>query len=229
MKSSIVAFFTTLCCVSFLLFFATCSSEKKEEKSATDKMNEAIDEVQKEMTNTAENVEGSYQDAVNKMNEAMEQLKSDGKVVEPVNFRVLKEGVPETFLGMKRTKNEGETSGTMGFKVSTAKAAFEEGDKYVEIEIIDVGGIGMAAMGMAAWAMAEIDKETEDGFERTTKFEGHKAFEKCRDGRCEFSTWLNQRVIFNVRGTNVSIDDLKKGVKNDVNLSRLISKVAEAG
>ena len=60
---------------------------------------------------------------------------------------------------MERTKNEGETTGAMGFKVSTAKASFKDGDKRIEIEIIDVGGIGMAAMGMAAWSMAEIDKE----------------------------------------------------------------------
>ncbi len=229
MKPSILTFFTTLCCFSFLLLFNACSSEKPKEQTAADKINEAMDEMQKEMTNTAKSAEGTYSDAMNKMNEAMEQLKSDGKVVEPVNFRVLKEGVPETFLGMERTKNEGETSGALGFKVSTAKAAFRDGDKSVNIEIVDVGGIGMGAMSMAAWAMAEIDRETEDGYERTTTFEGHKAFEKCRNGRCELSVWLSQRIIFKAEGSNVSMDDLKKGVKKDVNLNKLISKVADAG
>lgn len=225
MKTSNFSIITTLYLLVLLFALSTCSSKTKEEKAA-DQMNEAIDEMQENMTDAANNAEGSYSDAVNKMNEAMEQMKQDGKVVEPVNFRILKDGIPETFLGMKRTKNEGETSGAMGFKVSTARASFSDGDKSVEIEVIDVGGIGMAAMGMAAWSMAEIDKEYEGGFERTTTFEGHKAFEKCNDSRCEFSSWLNQRIIFNVKSDNVGIDDLKKGVKKDVDLNGLMKKVA---
>ena len=227
MKTSNYSLITFLCLFVMLFSFSMCSTKTKEEKAA-DKMNEAIDELQKDLTNAGNNAEGGYTDAVNKMSEAMEQLKNDGKVVEPVNFRILKEGIPETFLGMERTKNEGETTGAMGFKVSTAKASFRDGDKSVDIEIIDVGGIGMAAMGMAAWAMADIDKETENGFERTTTFEGHKAFEKCNDDRCELSTWMNQRIIFNVKSYNLNIDDLKKGVKKDVDLKGLMNKVAEA-
>lgn len=225
MKTSNFSIITTLCLLVLLFSLSMCSTKTEEEKAA-DKMNEAIDEMQENMTDAAKNAEGNYSDAVNQMNEAMEQMKQDGKVVEPVNFRILKEGIPETFLGMKRTKNEGETTGAMGFKVSTAKASFSDGDKSVEIEVIDVGGIGMAAMGMAAWSMAEIDKEYEGGFERTTTFEGHKAFEKCNGDRCEFSSWLNQRIIFNVKSDNVGIDDLKKGVKKDVDLNGLMKKVA---
>ena len=202
-----------------------CSSEK-EEKTPADEISEAMNELQDELKKAGKDAEGNVEDAMNSVNEAVNQLKKDGKVVEPVNFRVLKTGIPETFLGMDRTKNEGETTGAMGFKVSTAKASYKDGDKRVDIEIIDVGGIGMAAMGMAAWSMAEIDKESDGGYERTTTFEGHKAYEKCRNERCEFSTWLNQRIIFNVKSYNVEMDDIKKGVKKDVNLDDLMEKVA---
>ncbi len=225
MKTINFSFFTTLCLFVMLFCLTNCSTETKEEKAA-DEISDAMNELQDELKKAGNDVDGSVSDAMDKVGDAMEQLKKEGKVVEPVNFRILKEGIPETFMGMERTKNEGETAGAMGFKVSTAKATFKEGDKKVDIEIIDVGGLGMAAMGMAAWAMAEIDKESEDGFERTTTFEGHKAFEKCNGTRCEFSSWMSQRIIFNIKSNNVGIDEMKKGLKKDVDLDALMRKVA---
>lgn len=218
-------FFTVLCFLVILFLFSMCSSEKKE-KTPDEEIDEAMEELKKDLKEAGNDAESGISDAMNSVTEAMEQLKNDNKIVEPVNFRVLKSGIPETFLGMERTKNEGETTGAMGFKVSTAKATFKDGDRRVEIEIIDVGGIGMAAMGMAGWSMAEIDKESDDGFERTTTFEGHKAYEKCRNERCEFSTWMNQRIIFNVKGYNVDMDELKKGVRKDLDLDDLMENVA---
>ena len=226
MKTTNFSLFTTFC---FLLMLSSCTmcSSEKEEKTPADEFTEAMDDLQKDLKKAGNDAQGGIADAMNSVNEAMEDLKKDGKVVEPVNFRVLKTGIPETFLGMERTKNEGETTGAMGFKVSTAKASFRDGDKRVEVEIIDVGGIGMAAMGMAAWSMAEIDKESDKGYERTTTFNGHKAYEKCNGSRCEFSTWLDQRIIFNVKGYNVEMDDIKKGIKKDVDLDDLMDKVAD--
>ena len=39
----------------------------------------------------------------------------------------------------------------------------------------------MAAMGLAAWANLSIDKEDSNGYERTTKIDGHKAYLKAVD------------------------------------------------
>jgi hypothetical protein len=226
MKTTNYSFFITLC---FLVMMSSCTmcSTKTEEETAADEISNAMNELQEELKKAGNDVEGDVADAMGKVSEAMEQLKQDGKVVEPVNFRVLKGGIPLTFLGMERTKAEGETTGAMGFKISTAKATYQDGDKRVDIEIIDVGGIGMAAMGMAAWAMAEIDKESDNGFERTTTFEGHKAFEKCNGDRCEFSAWMGKRIIFNVKSYNVGMDDIKKGMKKDIDLDDLMDKVAD--
>ena len=235
MKTSRYFYFKVFCLLVLFNSLSMCSTEK-EEKTPADELTEAMEELKKELKDVEKDLkqagkdaEGGISEAMTSVTEAMQELQKDGKVVEPVNFRVLKSGIPKTFLGMERTKNEGETSGAMGFKVSTAKAIFEDGDKKVEIEIIDVGGLGMAAMGMAAWSMAEIDKESDEGFERTITYDGHKAFEKCRNDRCEFSTWINERVIFNIKSRNVGIDDIKKGIKRDVDLDDLMDNVADEG
>ena len=226
MKTTKFPLLTTFC---FLLMLSSCTmcSVEKEEKTPADEFSEAMEELQKDLNQAGKDAQGGIADAMNSINEVMEDMKKDGKVVEPVNFRVLKTGIPETFLGMERTKNEGETSGMMGFKVSTAKATFEEDDKRIEIEIIDVGGIGMAAKGLAAWSMAEIDRESDSGYERTTTFDGHSAREKCSGSRCEFSTWMDQRIILNVNAYNVDMDDIKKGIKKDIELDELMDKVAD--
>jgi len=228
MKTSQFSFFTALSFLVMSFSFTMCSTET-EEKTASDEISEAMDEIQKELKKAGKDAQGSVSDALNKVEDAMEELKNDGKVVEPVNFRILKSAIPETFLGMERSKYEGETAGAMGFKVSTAKATFKDGDRRVEIEIIDVGGFGMAAMSMAAWSMAEIDKESDTGFERTTTYDGHKAFEKCSNDRCEFSTWMNKRIIFNVKSKNVGMDEIIKGLIRDVDLDGLMENVADEG
>jgi len=162
--------------------------------------------------------------------EALQQLADkakdmgDKKTVDPVDFRDLKALLPETTANLKRTEATGEKTGAMGFTVSMAKGQYSgEGDASVSIEIVDTGGIaGMATMAMAAWTMADIDKETTTGYEKTTKIEGFKAFEKYdnegKDG--EINVLVADRFVVNVHGNNVTVDQMKESLK-DINLGKL--------
>ena len=162
--------------------------------------------------------------------EALQQLADkakdmgDKKTVDPVDFRDLKALLPETTANLKRTEATGEKTGAMGFTVSMAKGQYSgEGDASISIEIVDTGGIaGMATMAMAAWTMADIDKETTTGYEKTTKIEGFKAFEKYdnegKDG--EINVLVADRFVVNVHGNNVTVDQMKESLK-DIDLSKL--------
>ncbi len=98
-----------------------------------------------------------------------ESLKSlgDGKEGEMIDFRELKAMLPEKLLGLKRISSNGEKSGITGFMVSKAEAVYENDDQRLEIELIDLGGMALAKVGIAAWANVEIDRESDDGYERT--------------------------------------------------------------
>lgn len=162
--------------------------------------------------------------------EALQQLADkakdmgDKKAVDPVDFRDLKALLPETTADLKRTEATGEKTGAMGFTVSMAKGRYSgDGDASISIEIVDTGGIaGMATMAMAAWTMADIDKETTTGYEKTTKIEGFKAFEKYdnegKDG--EINVLVADRFVVNVHGNNVSVDQMKESLK-DIDLGKL--------
>ena len=103
MKTSQFSFFMLFCCLVMSFSFTMCSTET-EEKTVTDEFSEAMDDLRKELKKASNDPQGSVSDALNKVVDAMEGLKKDSKVVEPVNFRILKSAIPETFLGMERSK-----------------------------------------------------------------------------------------------------------------------------
>jgi hypothetical protein len=148
----------------------------------------------------------------------------NGATVDPVDFRKLKELMPEKLIGLKRSESTGEKSGAMGFTVSTAQAKYGgKGDATLEIEIVDTGGIaGVSTMALATWSMADIDKETTNGYEKTTNLEGYKAFEKYDNNikSGEINVLVADRYIVNVEGNDVSMEQLKEALK-EIELSKL--------
>jgi len=144
--------------------------------------------------------------------------------VDPIDFRKLKELLPEKMEGLKRKESSGEKNGAMGFTISRAEARYTgDADASVHVEIFDTGGVaGVATMALAAWTMADIDKETDTGYEKTTQLEGHKGYEKynndTRSG--ELNVLVADRYVVNINGSNVSMDQLKN-VLGDLDLEKL--------
>ncbi|KQS33015.1 hypothetical protein [Dyadobacter sp. Leaf189] len=141
----------------------------------------------------------------------------NGETVDPVDFRKLKDLLPGKLIGLKRVESSGEKSGAMGFTVSTAQATYKNGDTNLEIEIVDTGGIaGVSTMALATWSMADIDKETATGYEKTTTLEGYKAFEKydTQSKSGEINILVADRYVVNVEGNNLTIDQLKEALSS---------------
>ncbi|WP_337041577.1 transposase [Emticicia sp. 17c] len=135
---------------------------------------------------------------------------SDEAPKEAVDAKLLKELLPADADGMPRKEASSEKAGAMGFQVSTAQGTYREGDSSIEVVIADVAGTG-AIMGMAAWAMVDIDKETDNSYEKTTTYKDNKAFEKYdknnKDG--EIAVILANRFVVTVKGNNVEMDKVK--------------------
>ena len=179
------------------------------------------EETREEAAGQMEDAAAQMQEAAQKMEEAAQKM-AKGENVAVVDFRQLKELLPEKIAGMDRKTSEGEKTGGFGFTFSTARATYEEDNKRLEVNIADTGGVGMAIMGMAAWSQMEMDRETEEGYERTTMIEGYKAFEKynSRDQRGEISLIVGSRFIVNIEGRNISEKDLQAAVKG-IDLAKL--------
>lgn len=144
--------------------------------------------------------------------------------VDPVDFRKLKALLPEEASGFSRKESSGEKTGMSGFNISKADGTYKKGeDASIDVEILDTGGIaGLALAGFAAWTMMDVDKETETGYEKSVKIDGHKAYEKynstAKNG--ELHLMVGNRYIVNLDGNNVTMEQMKDFLKG-INLSEL--------
>ncbi|NUN99502.1 MAG: hypothetical protein HUU01_02680 [Saprospiraceae bacterium] len=184
-----------------------CSGSKTPEEKAAE---EAAETLEKSM----EEASGDMEKAAQEMAKAMEGL-AGGEKMPVIDHKKLKNLLPETLMGMKRTEFESESVSAAGFQISNAKAAYEKDGGKIRINIADTGGVGMAMMGMAAWATISIDKETQDGYERTSEIDGHKSFERYeRTGKNgEISVLVAKRYIVTVNADNVEEADMRKAVE----------------
>jgi hypothetical protein len=185
--------------IAVALALAACEKEPPKKADAGSRAEQASKEL----------AEAARQADVQKMGEAMGRMGeavASGTRVEPVDFRRLRELFPEKAAGLKRTGSEGSKTNVMGIASSKASAVYEDGKgARIEADIIDVGTFtGVTSMAFA-WINVEIDREGDDGYERTSTLSGRKAYEryskKTRSG--ELDVLVAGRFIVTLRGTNL--------------------------
>jgi hypothetical protein len=150
------------------------------------------------------------------MKAATEAAGARAEGVTTVSAEDLQNRLPEEVDGLERVDVSRAETGAMGMKVSTSTARYEaDGGRRLTITISDVGSLGMAAT--AAWAMVDYDRTTKDGYDRTTRFEGHKAMESvAREGdstRAQLNIIVGDRFLVQLEGHGVEIDALRDAAR----------------
>ncbi|HYE97120.1 MAG TPA: hypothetical protein VD962_13005 [Rubricoccaceae bacterium] len=199
--------------LAFLPGLTGCANRAEREQAARE---EAATEAQE----AAES--GDIAGAMDALGRAMGGENADQPRAEPVDFRRLQELLPEEAGGLRRGDTSGERAGAMGFTVSHAEADYGEGDATAHVKITDMGNMpGIAMMGIG-WAMGEVDRETSDGYERTTEFEGHRAFEQFSTGSNsgQLQVLVADRFLVEATGNGMEMDRIK-GLVRSVNLRAL--------
>src|SRR5690348_2928968 len=101
-----------------------------------------------------------------------------GKDVHPVDFRKLRDMLPETLSGMKRVDATGQSGEAMGIKGSSATARYtNDAGASLNLEISDLGSLAGLA-GLASRLEPPVEKETDAGYERTRKINGQIVHER---------------------------------------------------
>jgi hypothetical protein len=155
-----------------------------------------------------------------------EQLKG-GKNVQTVDFRELKALLPESLPGMKRTNASGEKTSAFGMNVSQSKGDYstEDGSKRIDITLTDIGSMtGLAGMAVFGWYYADLDRETDTGYEKTTNFNGYKAYEEYnnQNKNGKIQVLVGDRFWIEADGDGVSMDEIKNALGN-INFGKLES------
>ncbi|KAF0176305.1 MAG: hypothetical protein FD124_124 [Alphaproteobacteria bacterium] len=160
--------------------------------------------------------------ALEKAAKQIEQSTADGNInitanANPVDVEKIKALLPERMGGYTRT--EISTGGAAG--MGGANATYENGDKRLEVSVVDMGGMG-ALGGLAGAFSANSTTETADGYERMHTVDGRMVMEKLSKSNktASYGVMVANRFMLEVDGTNVSPDEVKDAA-NTVGIARL--------
>lgn len=152
------------------------------------------------------------EDAMRTLQESLSGAGEEGEKVEVVDYQKLKDYLPGRLAGMKQEDLSGEKTSAMGFRFSMAEATYRDKEREVEVSISDFGGIGILKATMAAWTTMDYERESDDGYERTTTIEGYPAFEKFNrsTGDAEAGILVDDRFILSLDARNISEKDFAR-------------------
>ena len=132
---------------------------------------------------------------------------------------------PETLAGMKRSSFTVGEAQMMGMNSGQATYSNDDG-KSVAVSIMDgAGETGASMVAMYAITLAmETEQQTENGYTKTTKFDGNRATvseNKYDDTfNSEITTLVSNRYLVSLKGSGLSLNELEK-VYNEINLKSL--------
>ena len=224
----------TALCVAAVLVVSACGKtpDQQAREDAGQKMKDAgkqMEQAGKQMEEALKQGGQGMGDAMAKMGQAVTGVvggvaQTVATPVEPVDFRDLKAMLPESIGSMKRTAAEGEKSGAMGIVVSHAEGRYENEGNSLQVKITDPGNLsGFAAMA-AMWMNVEVDRETDNGYEKTGSIGDRRYHEKydksSKSG--EYTMVIGKRYMVEVHGNGVDMPTMKKALEQ-INLAKLES------
>jgi hypothetical protein len=197
--------------ITALAIVALCSAAcgKSEEQKKAEEAAENIKKAAEALTQAAEK-QGTAAGA-NDMAKAMQGMAAalggktaDGKAVEPVAFQTLQIALPEV-SGWEMGKPKGERM-SMPMAFSQSEATYRNGQERVRLSIIDTALASMVLGPYRMMAAVGYSRETSDGYEKATTFNGHGAVEKWQPERKrgEFTVILDDRFVVDLHGSNIS-------------------------
>lgn len=127
-----------------------------------------------------------------------------GKPADPVSFRELQTAFPAV-SGWTMDKPKGERM-TAPVAFSQTEARYKNGDQEIEVKIVDSA---FNQILVAPWAMfltAGYEKETDDGYEKSTTVSGNPGFEKWNTTRKEgeLNIVVAKRFLVSVEGDKLT-------------------------
>ncbi len=135
----------------------------------------------------------------------------------------LKPYLPESLAGMQRSSFNSSRNAAMGMEVSTVTGRYGEGDRLLEVEIVDMAG-APNFLALAGMAGMEMENESDTQVEKSYRRDGNWMHETWqRDGSSsEVQMSVGDRFMVKLSGTGVDIETLKQSM-GEIDLARLAS------
>jgi hypothetical protein len=135
--------------------------------------------------------------------------------VEAITPEKLGEFLPAEINGMQRSDYSAERNQAMGVQVAQAEASYNDGDRRLQVEIIDMGG-AKGILALAGFTAVGSERRTDQGYEKTYSDGGRMVNEKWNevDKQGEYSIVIGERFVIKVEGQAESITALQALANN---------------
>ena len=141
--------------------------------------------------------------------------------VDPVSFRDMQALFPE-FEGWEKGKPTGERMSSP-FKFSQAEVHYTKGDSRLELKMVDSGFNQLLLTPYAMFLTAGYEKETSDGYEKSTKVNGQPGWEKWdssgKDG--ELNALVGKRFLVQIEGRGIEDTKLLHELAGKIDMAKL--------
>lgn len=184
--------------IATVMLLTACNNNKPKETNSTNTNNQTT-------TGTTGTNPSNVNEAANDMTKMMEEMKK----MPALSTDQIKALLPETLMGMKRASFSANSM--MGYGVGEARYKSDDG-KELKLSVYDcVGTAGVAWYSMMYWGM-NMEREDENGYEKTTTFNGTKAIEKYEKGSERYTITFpaSNRLLVTVEGENTGLDMVKQ-------------------
>ncbi len=154
--------------------------------------------------------------AVAEQNRQVLTQMNQGKQITAVTPDTLKGFLPQTLAGMAQTNASAEQNQAMGINLTHAEGEYAgQNDASLSLQVTDVGNLsGPMKMGMVGWTMAQYDRKTDAGYEKTATYSGYKGVEEY-DNESKSGTirvFVADRFVIELNGSNTSMDTIKQAL-----------------
>jgi hypothetical protein len=190
------------------------SEEKKEEKK------------ERQAAKTAEAGAAEAAKGLEQMAKGLEAMAGgaaagNGQPVDPVSFRDMQALFPD-FEGWDKGKPTGERMSSP-FKFSQAEVRYTKGDSRIELKMVDSGFNQLLLTPYAMFLTAGYEKETSDGYEKSTKVNGQPGWEKWdssgKDG--ELNALVGKRFLVQIDGRGIEDTKLLHELAGKIDMAKL--------
>jgi len=195
-----------LICVAATFLLAACNSNKTKDSKTTDES-----KTESSAASADKMTAGTADDAQQKMEEL--------KKLPALTTDQLKALLPEELGGMKRKSSS--VSANLGYGIGTAEYRSDDANdgKELRLSIFDcVGEAGVGWYNMMYWGY-NMETEDENGYQKTTTFNGNKAIEKYEKNQDQYTLMFpaSNRLLVNLEGEKIGLDAVKQAA-NSLNL-----------
>ncbi len=217
-----------------LFVFSSCGDKSgsakvvAEESTVTEEPAKSAVPNESEMTDI-KGEEGEYKNEASPLTMSQAELQNklrgySGEVpsVAPFTADQIKELMPDKLAGLFIYENEGESSAALGAPATFVVTIYRENYNIIKIAITDSGAAPATILAAAQWSNQNINKNSANGFDRTTTYKTYPAHEQYNNATKVgmFEYIIDHRFIVSCQGKNRTIEQMRAAM-DELNLDRL--------